>query len=743
MSIAARPLPLRRILSVLFFFSGMPALVYQLAWQRALFRIFGVNIESVTIVVTAFMLGLGLGSLAGGWLSTRRRLQLLPLLAAIEFAIGIFGIFSLRLFDAVGDLVLGWPIAAMAAVALALVAIPTLLMGATLPVLVGHLVRRNESVGESVGTLYYANTLGAGAACLVAAVLLFPFLGLQRSVYAAAAMNVAVAMGALVAYAATRRARGAAAPATDERTMTQDPSAPRRNFSAAIALSFLGGFVALSYEIFFFRVVSFMTGSRGITFAATLGVFLVGLAGGAREGGKLSRKDSDESPSAGHVLRLVALANLGALLLLPILTHARFLGRGMVGVAIFLAYFVGRNWGVLLPYLAHRGIAADASSGAKLSYLYLANILGCALGSTLTGFVLMNLFGMRALAMILAAAGLGFALVASRALASRDRPVRVPAAILAIVAVMLASHWPLTDGAIEALQWHEEYWHGRFVQIFENRSGVVTVDSLGEVFGHGMYDGQLNIDLRRDTNAVWRAYALELYHPAPREVLIIGLSSGSWAQVIANAPGVERVTIVEINPAYSSLIRTQPAIASLLSNPKVEIAIDDGRRWLRAHPGRLFDAVVANTAIHYRDNASNVLSVEFQELVKRHLKPGGTLFYNTTFSTRAMRTGCTAFRHGYRLEHFMVVSDEPVDLSTERWRETLLTWRIDGRPVLDLSRTDDQQVLGRLLAIPSDREQTEPCASVLARTSGQMPITDDNMGTEWRHPLGLDRDSGQ
>src|SRR3954462_9024485 len=72
-----------RLLCVLFFFSGFPALIYQLVWQRALFRIFGVNIESVTIVVTAFMLGLGLGSLAGGWLS-KRRVPLLLLLAGIE-----------------------------------------------------------------------------------------------------------------------------------------------------------------------------------------------------------------------------------------------------------------------------------------------------------------------------------------------------------------------------------------------------------------------------------------------------------------------------------------------------------------------------------------------------------------------------------------------------------------------------------------------------------------------------------
>src|SRR3954462_12205483 len=75
-----------RILCVLFFFSGFPALIYQLTWQRELFRIFGVNTESVTIVVTAFMLGLGIGSLAGGWISKKPGIKLLPLLAAIEIA---------------------------------------------------------------------------------------------------------------------------------------------------------------------------------------------------------------------------------------------------------------------------------------------------------------------------------------------------------------------------------------------------------------------------------------------------------------------------------------------------------------------------------------------------------------------------------------------------------------------------------------------------------------------------------
>src|SRR3979409_747179 len=91
-----------RVLCILFFFSGFPALIYQLTWQRALFRIFGVNIESVTIVVAAFMLGLGFGSLAGGWVSRQRRIALLPVLAIIEIATAAFGVVSLEVFEWVG-----------------------------------------------------------------------------------------------------------------------------------------------------------------------------------------------------------------------------------------------------------------------------------------------------------------------------------------------------------------------------------------------------------------------------------------------------------------------------------------------------------------------------------------------------------------------------------------------------------------------------------------------------------------
>src|SRR5437660_5400884 len=122
-----------RLLCVLFFFSGFPALIYQLTWQRSLFRIFGVNTESITIVVTAFMVGLGLGSLAGGWISRREGVKPLLLLGVIELLTAAFGLISLAIFEQISQRVSDLPLAALAVINLLLVLVPTLLMGATLP----------------------------------------------------------------------------------------------------------------------------------------------------------------------------------------------------------------------------------------------------------------------------------------------------------------------------------------------------------------------------------------------------------------------------------------------------------------------------------------------------------------------------------------------------------------------------------------------------------------------------------
>jgi spermidine synthase len=262
-----------------------------------------------------------------------------------------------------------------------------------------------------------------------------------------------------------------------------------------------------------------------------------------------------------------------------------------------------------------------------------------------------------------------------------------------------------------------------------------------------MYDGRFNTDLVHDSNGIVRPYALSLFHPRPREVLMIGLSSGSWAQVIANNPDVASLTIVEINPGYRELIAKAPEVASVLANPTVSIVTDDGRRWLGANPDRRFDAIVSNTTWHFRASATNLLSREFLGLVKNHLNPGGIFFYNTTDSDRVQRTGCLAFAHGARVLNHMVVAQTPLAWDFARWRRTLESYRIDGRPVLDPSRPADRAALDRLMsweaspaphAAHDEAQPIEPCPEILVRTAGKQPVTDDNMGSEWRYSLGLE-----
>ncbi len=184
------------LLYALFAASGFAALVYQVVWQRALLTVFGVNIESVTVVVAAFMLGLGTGSLAGGRLSARPGVDLLRWFGGIELGIGALGAVSLAVFRAVGESTAGVATPAVFAITFALVVLPTSMMGATLPLLVTHTVRGTGNVGHAVGRLYFVNTLGSAAAAFVTATMFMGALGQQRTVWVAAAINGVV--GAIV-----------------------------------------------------------------------------------------------------------------------------------------------------------------------------------------------------------------------------------------------------------------------------------------------------------------------------------------------------------------------------------------------------------------------------------------------------------------------------------------------------------------------------------------------------------------
>lgn len=194
-----------RVLYPVFLVSGFAAILYQLVWQRALFRLLGTSSESVTLIVTAFMLGLGVGSLAGGGVSSKPGRPLALLFGFLELGIGAFGLVSLPLFAWIAAETPQAAGLSIGLIAFAAVLVPTLFMGATLPILVAFLVRRSGNVGRSVGMLYFVNTLGSALGALAAALWVLGALGQSASVRLAAGLNLAAAAAVIAVHFIGRR----------------------------------------------------------------------------------------------------------------------------------------------------------------------------------------------------------------------------------------------------------------------------------------------------------------------------------------------------------------------------------------------------------------------------------------------------------------------------------------------------------------------------------------------------------
>jgi spermidine synthase len=715
---------------LLFFLSGFPALLYQIVWQRALFTLYGVNIESVTMIVTVFMLGLGLGSLAGGRLSSLPSVRPLVAFGAIEVSIGLFGAASLWIFHRVGALTAGRSTFATGLCAFGLLLIPTLLMGSTLPLLVEHVVRTTGNVGESVGSLYAVNTFGSAVACLGAAVVLMGAFGESGVVDLAFCFNLLV---------------GAAAVAVATRNAALPPNLPSQSWASGetiplwigVLLAGVIGFIALAYEIIWYRVFSFATGGKASAFALLLAFYLVGIAIGSLivQNACKEKLDRNLSKTLWSAACVVLLGSISAFLLGPAVA------RTVVHIPFgFTFCFVLVSAGLLgsgFPLLAHATIASGSGAGKGISYLYLSNIIGSAFGSFLVGFVILNYWSTRATSTLLLTLGVAAFLTLALLSKAKAGQLTIAATCAAICVALVWASRPIYSGMYERLLNKRDYILGRqFVAFVENRSGEIAVDRDGIVYGGGVYDGRFNTDLVTDTNGIFRAFAIAGMHPAPSEMLIIGLSSGSWAQVVANNPAVKDITIVEINPGYTPLIAKQKEVQSLLSNSKVHIVIDDGRRWLVSHPDRKFDFILMNTTHYWRANASNLLSREFLGLIRAHLKPGGIEYYNTTWSENALATGVAAFPYSLRVSNFLAVSDSPIIFERAAWRQKLVDYSIDGHPVFDLSLPLNRRRLEEVLSV-ADRSTdphrgSESRSDMQKRLKNTSIITDDNMGTEWQ-----------
>jgi len=279
-----------------------------------------------------------------------------------------------------------------------------------------------------------------------------------------------------------------------------------------------------------------------------------------------------------------------------------------------------------------------------------------------------------------------------------------------------------------------------FRHVVENRSGIVTVardDAEGDIiYGGGIYDGRYAIEPYAG-NGIHRAYAIACMHRNPARVLEIGMSSGSWARVLAYHEGVETLDIVEINPGYTELLREYPEQATLLDDPKVTIHIDDGRRWLNRNDDT-FDFILMNTTFHWRSHATNLLSKEFLTLCKSRLRPGGIVYWNTTHNEDILRTAAEVFGHVTHWSNFVAASDAPFDMTPDERRANLLRFVRDGKPIF----LENERTLRELeLLVEGDLPEL---SEVLRGRADLRVITDDNMVTEFANDprRWMDRERG-
>ncbi len=734
-----------------FFLAGFPALIYQLVWQRSLFTFFGTNIESVTVVVTAFMLGLGIGSLLGGRISKYAKISPLLAFAFMEFGIAAFGIFSISLFDYVGAATAGSSAFTVFFIAFLLVLVPTLLMGATLPILTAYLVNKVSNVGRSVGVLYFVNTLGSASACFLAAIWLFASFGMSGVVNIAVILNIVVGTGALLLWLVNSRKTKIISNIAEVKQ--SEPHTTIIDFRLGLILAGSVGFIALSYEILWLRVIMFTSAGWALAFPIFLGFFLSGIAIGSYAARKFCRSGVIEFPKK-HLKTLawfLFCANLVGFSTIPILTQV--ITSGVAASVVFFVFVAlsAAMFGAVLPLVAHYSVPADSNSGSKLSYLYMANIVGSAAGSLFTGFILLDNFSIGHVNTFLALLGLLLAFIlffSNRDSDSKNYGIVATAAVALLFVVLQPS---LFNHVYERLQLKQGYNGEAFARVIENKSGVITVKEDGSVWGGGVYDGIFSTSLVDDKNGIVRAYSLFAVHDSPSRVLMIGLASGSWAQVVANNPAVEKLTIVDINEGYVSIISENSVVSSLLNNPKVEIIIDDGRRWLNANPNQMFDVIISNSTLHWRAYASNLLSQEYIELEMSHINPGGIVMYNGTCAPEVYKTAVETFPYALRFLSMAIGSNEPIQFNKERWRNTLENYKIDGQPVFDLNNGVHRSKLEAILSLPEQKAPGDAQASIysssdycydhqlaletkdvlLQNTRNYTKITDDNMGTEW------------
>jgi spermidine synthase len=499
-------------------------------------------------------------------------------------------------------------------------------------------------------------------------------------------------------------------------------------------LSMVIGFLSLSQEILWVKLISFVHYTLPQSFSFVLVLYLLGIALGAKTGKDICAKGGNLYRVAFGVLLIAGV--LDALLPLSIALPftwdiSKSFGEVMLfllalqqAVAIILTSMLK---GIIFPIAHHLGtVETRGRVGSSVSKVYFFNIIGSMLGPIVTGFYLLDLLDLQSCFFLTSA--MTFVVAGACGVKSGTRISFVLPPAGALISVVLIMSWLLPDMLIRRIVGESKVKH-----VIQNRHGIIHTYDGGAggdyIYGGGVYDGRFNTSLIINSNGINRAYMLATFHPQPTRTLMVGLSGASWTKVISGIDGVQYMDIVEINPGYLELIKQTPSVSSILADPRIHIHIDDVRRWLKLHPDAYYDLIVMNTTWHWKNFSSNLLSREFLMLVKNHLNPGGAMFYNSTGSSDVLKTAAVVFNHAYLYENFVIASDKDIRAGIESLRNRVYMIHLDGRLALTESSEADRQAVKHMFAVPL---VTLEEAQAKIRRPLEV-ITDQNMITEFKY----------
>ena len=674
------------------FLSGCAALVYQVAWQRLLTLTTGVSIPSVAAITAAFMAGLGIGSHFGGVWSERLSPQrAVRAFALVELGVAAFASVSVWLYYDGLYQRMPWLYDSGAAltflVHLLSLIVPTTLMGMSLPLLVRGLVLSAGRAPRTIGFLYAANALGAAAGAFATPWVLLRFLGVDGAVLCGAALSACAGAGALL----LSRQPDTMETAEVQVSSIQTSLEQAQPLNLWIALYALSGFVSLSLELVWFRVLDVMAKGGAFTFGTLLGMYLVGLAAGsfmatlwvARiqrplraflicqglmiSATLLAHTLMVSLPSSGNGLewmvrygaRTTAFLNMGTM------TWGEF---AYMYVAMPLALFGPATFfmGFGFPIL-QRAVQGDpATAGRKVGLLQAANIAGCTLGSLVTGLLLLDALGSSGVFRLLGLIGLAVAAVGAIRLESRFLGV--------IAAVLLALIGAFPDNKALWLRLHGD--PDPADSFFEEDAASVAAFTPR---GRGAYTLWIN-----GRSISWIPFGSihtvmgavpALVHPDPKDVAIIGLGSGDTAWAVGLRKETSRIMVFEIATSQPKLLarmrqaKGMDRLDQFLSDPRVHVIKDDGRRRLGAD-GVKYDIIEADALYPDSGLSGNLYSVEFFELASRALKPGG-IMATWAPTARTQTSAQRAFPYAIKMDNLLVLSNEPVALDRDVWKARL------------------------------------------------------------------------